>query len=147
MFIMQNNRQTVQVISRNRLLLLVCTLAVIVLGLASRRYPVLFPEFLGKYPGDVLWSLMLYYGWAFLKPSSPANRIALFTLVTASLVEVSQLIQVSWLNTIRHTTIGHLVLGTVFSWYDIFAYTIGVILGLYCDSLIIDRVQLKKLAT
>lgn len=41
-------------------------------------------------------------------------------------VELSQLIQVSWLVAIRRTTIGHLILGQGFLWSDLVAYTIGV---------------------
>jgi hypothetical protein len=35
--------------------------------------------------------------------------------------------------------LGYLVLGTVFSWYDIISYTVGVILGLCLDRLLINR--------
>lgn len=141
---MPDSCQSLKTFSRNRVLLLACILAVIILGLASRRYPILFPELLGKYPGDALWSMMVYFGWALFKPSAPPYRIAIFTLVTSCLIEVSQLIQTPWLNIIRHTTLGYLVLGTVFSWYDIFSYAVGVILGFYLDRLLIRRLLLQK---
>jgi len=108
-------------------------MAVIGLGLASRKYPFLFPAILGKYPGDVLWSLMIYFLWAFFKPATSPYRLAVFSLITSYLDEFSQLIQTPGLNMIRHTTLGHLVLGTGFSWCDIFAYTIGVGLGIILD--------------
>jgi hypothetical protein len=141
---MPDSCQSSPIFSRNRVLLFVWILAVVILGLASRRYPILFPELLGKYPGDALWSLMVYLGWALLKPSAPPYRIAIFTLMTSYLVEGSQLIQAPWLNMIRHTTLGYLVLGTVFSWYDIFSYTVGIILGFYLDRLLIRRISLRK---
>jgi hypothetical protein len=102
------------------------------LGLASRKYA-LFPEFLGKYPGDALWSLMVYLAWALIKPVAPPQRIALYALVTSYLVEFSQLIQTPWLNSFRHTTLGHLILGTTFSWQDISFYTLGIGLGFILD--------------
>jgi len=126
-----------QSIQRNKVLSAVCILVIIVLGLASRKYNFLFPEILGKYPGDALWSLMVYWIWAFFKPAMSPTRIAIFTLITACLDEFSQLIQTPWLNVIRHTTWGHLVLGTMFSWYDIAFYVIGVLIGLVLDLVII----------
>lgn len=133
---MFNTHQAIQSGSRNRVLWAVCLFAIIVLGLASRKYSFLFPEVFGKYPGDVLWSLMVYFGWALFKPTIPPTRIAIYTLITSYLDEFSQLIQVPWLNLIRHTTLGHLILGTGFSWYDIFSYTIGVVIGLFLDIII-----------
>ena len=40
--------------------------------------------------------------------------------------ELSQLYQAAWINQIRATTIGRLVLGSAFSWLDLLAYTVGV---------------------
>lgn len=122
--------------SRSRIQLLCCTVGIIVLGLASRKYPFLFPGFLGKYPGDALWSLMVYFGLALLKPALPTRRAALYTLAISYLDEFSQLIQIPWLNAFRHTTIGHLLLGTVFSWTDMLAYTAGVFLAVLLDRLL-----------
>ena len=42
------------------------------------------------------------------------------------MVEISQLYQVQWLNNIRMTTPGRLVLGQGFLWGDIISYTIGI---------------------
>jgi hypothetical protein len=87
---------------------------------------------------------MVYLGWTMMKPSEAPNHIAILALVTSCLVEVSQFIQTPWLNALRHTTLGYLILGMVFSWYDIFAYVIGVILGLYLDNLVIGKLSLRK---
>jgi hypothetical protein len=119
--------------------LLLCIIVVIALGLASRKFPFLFPAIFDKYPGDALWGLMLYFVVAFVKKDSPAPRIAVFTLLISSAVEFSQLIQVSWLNDFRYTVIGHLILGTVFSWYDLLAYMAGIGIGLLLDKIIFGR--------
>ena len=125
--------------SRSRIRLSLCILVVIVLGLASRKFTIFFPQILGKYPGDMLWGLMLYFVVAFLKKDAPAARIAILTLLISAAVEFSQLIQVSWLNEIRHTVIGHLVLGTVFSWNDILAYMVGIVIGYLLDRILFKR--------
>ena len=108
-----------------------CTSMVVTvaLGLASREVPGLFPAALGQYPGDALWSLMVYWGIAWLIPSAPVKKVAVPALLVSYADEVSQLYQAPWLNAIRMTTVGHLVLGSVFSWLDMLAYTIGVAAG------------------
>jgi hypothetical protein len=118
-------------------LLAICLLIVIALGMASRKYP-LFPEMCGKYPGDALWSGMVYLGWAFWKPATPPTRVALYALLISYLDEFSQLIQVPWLNAIRQTVWGHLILGTVFPGYDILAYTISIFIALILDTLLLS---------
>lgn len=110
-------------------------LVVIAAGLASRRYPFLLPAFLGKYPGDALWALMVYCGLAFLFPAARASRLAAGALAFSCAVEVSQLYRAPWLDAIRSTTAGHLVLGSAFSWLDLVAYAAGVALGLLLDRL------------
>ncbi len=100
-------------------------LVTIRLGLMSRKYPDLLPELLGKYPGDALWALMVYLGWATLLPRAPARVIALLALVFSFAIEAAQLYSAAWLDAIRSTTAGHLVLATTFAWYDLLAYTVG----------------------
>ena len=132
--------------SRCRLLLIVGCVAVIVLGMASRKFPHLFPAMLGKYPGDALWALMVFIGLAFIRPRASTGRLSLLAFATSCAVEFSQLYQVSWLNAIRHTTIGHLVLGSVFSWLDMVAYAIGVLIGAFLD-ILFARVSRWRAAT
>lgn len=120
---------------RNRLLYAVLVLAVIAGGLASRRYPELLPARLGKYPGDALWALMvmLLYGMAW--PRWSIARAAATALATSFAVEFSQLYQADWINAIRHTTPGHLVLGSAFHALDLVAYGVGVIAGVTAELL------------
>ena len=108
---------------RNYLVPLFATVAV---GLASRKWPWLLPAALGKYPGDALWAGMVYWAVAFVAPSAPVIRVAAYAMAISYLNELSQLYQASWINQIRATTIGHLLLGSAFSWLDLLAYTVGV---------------------
>jgi len=114
---------------RNRLFLFIAIVVTVALGLASRKLPVLFPALLGKYPGDALWSLMVYWGIAWLIPNASIKKVAGLALLVSYADEISQLYQAPWLNAIRRTTLGHLVLGSAFSWLDMLAYTIGVAAG------------------
>ena len=44
-------------------------------------------------------------------------------------VELSQLYHASWIDSIRHTTLGGLILGFDFVWSDLACYALGVGLG------------------
>jgi hypothetical protein len=93
----------------------------------------MFPAVLGKYPGDALWALMVYLGWAFWLPRASVCGVGLLALSTSWLVEFSQLYQADWINAIRATTLGHLVLGSTFVWEDLVAYAVGVLIGVVVD--------------
>lgn len=95
-------------------------------GLASRRYPWLLPAGLGSYPGDALWAVLVLLAIAFLRPGIGSGKLALGALGVAWLVELSQLYQAPWINAVRATTPGHLVLGQGFDGIDLLAYAAGV---------------------
>jgi hypothetical protein len=116
-------------VKRNRVLHAAAVGLVIVIGLASRRHPGLFPQALGKYPGDALWAMMIFFGLGFLFPAKPVARIGLAALVFCCADEFSQLYHAPWIDSIRATTIGHLILGGGFSWADIAAYLAGVLMA------------------
>jgi hypothetical protein len=118
---------------RRRLQLAVAFVSVVVLGLSSRAFPVLLPAALGKYPGDALWALMVLFGIAFLRPDLRPRQLAALALGVSWLVELSQLYQAPWINSIRSTHLGHLVLGSRFHWLDMLAYPLGVSIGLILD--------------
>jgi hypothetical protein len=120
---------------RNRVRIALALLAVIALGLASRRFPGMLPEILGKYPGDALWALMIFLGLAFVSPRSATVRLGLMAFGISCAVEAAQLYQAPWINDIRQHPLGHLVLGTTFSWMDIVAYGIGILVGILLDHL------------
>ena len=82
----------------------------------------------GKYPGDAVWAIMAFFAWGLLLPNSSTNRLALYALITSYADEFSQIYQAEWIDEIRRTPLGHLILGSTFSWFDMLAYTIGVAL-------------------
>jgi hypothetical protein len=84
------------------------------------------PAVLGKYPGDALWAQMVYWLIGFLMPTASVAKVAAWALGISYTVEISQLCQVSWINQVRATTLGHLVLGSHFAWPDLLAYTVGI---------------------
>lgn len=115
---------------RSRVRALVAAAITIALGLASRRFPGLFPAALGKYPGDALWALMVFFALCAWRPDRSTIRLAATALLVSFAVEFSQLIHAPWLDAVRRTTLGHLALGSAFSWIDLLAYTIGIGVGI-----------------
>ena len=66
-----------------------------------------------------------YAGWRLLRPTDALLATAGLALLTAFTVEISQLIRGDWLDTIRSTRLGMLLLGRGFLWSDLVAYAGG----------------------
>lgn len=115
---------------RNRLLYAVFTIVVIMLGLSSRKFAFALPDLLNDYLGDALWAVMIFVGFGFLFPKIETRKLAFISLIFCYGIEISQLYHAEWIDSIRATTLGGLVLGYGFLWSDLVAYTIGVGVGM-----------------
>ncbi|KFN15383.1 MULTISPECIES: DUF2809 domain-containing protein [Bacillus] len=118
---------------RNRLLYAILTIIVVILGLASRKFAYALPNLLNAYLGDALWALMIFIGFGFLFHKMKTKKIAFLSLLFCYGIEISQLYHADWIDNIRATTLGGLVLGYGFLWSDLLAYTIGVGMGMLCE--------------
>ena len=126
---------------RRRLVALSAMLITMALGLASRHWPGTLPAALGKYPGDALWALMVFFAWCALRPRARTADVSACAMATCGGVEAAKLWQAPWLAAFRHTTLGHLLLGHVFSWQNLVAYGVGVLAGV-----VLDRVLVRPFA-
>jgi hypothetical protein len=120
--------------SRSIYILLVATVIAIGLVLHSQLLPMSLP--LRKYSGDALWALVAFLGFGFVFPRASTGRVALLAYCFAALVEVSQIYHAPWIDSIRATTLGTLVLGSTFNWPDFIAYAVGVALGALGETLL-----------
>jgi hypothetical protein len=109
---------------------------IVVLGLASRQYAASLPAFIAEYAGDVLWALMVFAIVGFLAPRWPTLRVAAVALAVAYLVEASQLYQAPWIESLRGTRVGGLVLGYGFLWSDLVCYAAGVTFGVVLETML-----------
>ncbi|MES2205447.1 MAG: DUF2809 domain-containing protein [Pseudomonadota bacterium] len=114
---------------RNRFIYLTLIFITISLGLASRRYSSFLPAWLAEYSGDTLWALMVYVCFGWLLPKHSTYKIALYALLFSYAIEISQLYHALWIDSIRNTKLGSLILGHTFVWSDLICYTAGVIIG------------------
>jgi len=121
--------------ARNRIVYLLSVAIVILLGLSSRKYAGYLPEYINTYLGDALWAVMIYLFAALLLKDRKPSLITLLSLSFCYLIEISQLYHAPWIDAIRNTRLGGLVLGFGFLWTDIIAYTLGIGVMLVIESI------------
>jgi hypothetical protein len=124
---------------RSRNVLLVALCATIALGLATRRFPSAFPDFVARYGGDALWAVMVFWLAALLRPSARPLALGAAALGVAFAVEFSQLYHAPWLDALRATRGGALALGQGFLWSDLACYTVGALLAVAIDRALPQR--------
>jgi len=106
-------------------------------GLLSRSPILGLPPIVAKYAGSVIWGGMVYFAWAVVRPEQHARKRAIIAAVIAAAVEFSQLVHTEWLDAIRRTTIGVLLIGRFFSWWDIAAYLVGIAIAAMLERMIV----------
>jgi hypothetical protein len=131
-------------VKNERCIYLAVTFAIMVLGLASRKYGDVLPEFIAEYSGDTLWAAMVYWGIRFLFPSISIVKSVVISLLFSYCIEISQLYQADWANIVRSTTLGALIFGHGFLWSDMICYTVGGLLSAAIDSRKVILFPLKK---
>jgi hypothetical protein len=100
----------------------------LILGILSRKTTVV-PLFIG----DILYAVLIYFGFRFLIIKSKKSTSLLFSLLFCFGIEFLQLVQIDWLIAIRKTTLGHYILGQGFLWLDLLCYVIGTLLAFLID--------------
>ena len=117
------------------------TLVVIACGLCLRWYgfPLGLPAFVVKYGGSLLWATMVFLLVGVLLPRLTRTQIAAIAMAIAIVVEFSRLVHTPWLDAFRLTTAGALLLGRIFSLWNLVAYAVGIALGVQLDRLMEKR--------
>jgi len=111
------------------LALLVPTVALGLLSrtsVAAKTWP-----FFAEYGGDTLWAAALFFliGLA-VGPRLPLPQRAVLAVLLSFVVECSQLYHAPWIDALRATLPGKLILGQGFLWSDLLCYACGVLLAL-----------------
>lgn len=116
-------------VRRNRLRYALASALVIGTGLFWRSGLLPLPAAVAKYGGDSLWALVVFLGLGAVLPRSSTLRVALLAVGFAWSVEFLQLYHAPWIDEIRATRLGRLVLGSTFNGPDLIAYALGIGLG------------------
>lgn len=118
-----------------RITYLLAIVITILLGLASRKWSDLLLPFLAQNAGDVLWAMMVYFGFRFLLVRKSTLTAIWLSLLFSFGIEFSQLYQEDWINQIRGTSLGALILGKGFLVVDLIRYTAGIIIATALDKM------------
>ncbi len=114
---------------RNRLLQTVALAIVLGTGLLWRSRFLPLSPFLSKYGGDALWAHAIFLGAGLCFRHASTLQITLIALGFAWGIEFSQLYHAPWLDQLRSSLPGRLVLGSTFNAPDLLAYGVGIALG------------------
>ena len=116
------------ILKNDRLYYFLALFITLILGILSRKITGI-PLFIG----DLLYAVLIYFGFRFLIVKSEKSTSLLFSLLFCFGIEFLQLVQIDWLIAIRKTTLGHYILGQGFLWSDLICYVIGTLLAFLID--------------
>ena len=88
---------------------------------------------MAAYAGDTLWALAAFLGIGLVRPRASTWRAAAVAMSFSVMIEVSQLYHAPWIDSVRGTTLGGLILGYGFLWSDLVCYAVGVGLGIVIE--------------
>ncbi|MEO8451286.1 MAG: DUF2809 domain-containing protein [Gemmatimonadota bacterium] len=120
----------------NRSTYAILALATIGLGLLLRAGHSALPSSVADVGGDALWAAMMFWWVSTVWPRAGPLTRAVGALAVAWLVELSQLVRTPWLDGIRATTLGYLVLGSGFDGRDFISYALGAAAAVLLDLMI-----------
>ena len=83
--------------------------------------------------GDVLWGTMFYLLLVLVLERCPVRVAAIGAMIIVSIVEFLKLYHAEWIEAIRATRAGGLLLGRVFEWMNFASYAAGVLVGIILD--------------
>ncbi len=122
---------------RNRRVHLLLTFCTIAAGLFSRTSYI--PAIIYPYLGDALYTLMLYFLLGFLVPKLSSIKTMGIAIGLCFVIELGQLYQADWIQELRATLPGRLILGQGFLYSDLVAYVIGGVAGYFLETKLILR--------
>lgn len=106
-------------------IIFISLIALIPIGLASKFYQGLFDQWVNNSLGGVLYEIFWVLLVVLIKPKLSPAWVAFWVFVVTSSLEFAQLWKPPFLEIIRATLLGRLLLGTTFSAWDFPYYLIG----------------------
>ena len=110
-------------------------LLIMMSGLALRGFGfgLGLPALVVKYGGSLLWAAMVFFLVAIAASRLSRLSAALIAASIAVGVELFRLVHAPWLDTFRLTLAGALLLGRIFSPWNMLAYGVGIALAVGLD--------------
>ena len=113
-------------------------------GLATRAAPTAWPAPVARWGGDTLWASCAFLAFALWWPAAKTTALGTAALALATTVEFSQLYHATWIDAVRGTRVGALLLGRGFVWSDLLCYAAGTLLAMLLDWLVLLRAPLLR---
>ena len=111
-----------------RNILLICLILTIILGWATKFYEGIFSEWFNNSFSSIFYEAFWTLFVIFIRPQSPPGWVAFWVFIATSFLEFLQLWKPPFLQAIRATLIGRLLLGNTFVWWNFLYYILGCIL-------------------
>ena len=122
---------------RSRLAYFTLIIITIIIGLISRTEIV--PKIVYPYLGDYLYAILFFLIIGFLFNKTKSLKVAIVSILVCYLIEIFQLYDADWINTIRNNKPGALIFGSGFLWSDLVSYTLGGITGYILESVYFNK--------
>jgi len=115
-------------VSQHRFVLFLLLAVLVVAGYWLRFYAPIDPAW-RDYSGGATYVIFWILAYAFIRPTASPLPVSLTVLLITCCLEFLQLWHPAWLEAIRRTLPGRLVLGTTFEWSDFPPYFVGAAIG------------------
>ena len=113
------------------------------LAITTRTHSQWFHPLIAEYGGDVVWAGMFLFFMRIFFSRMKLWKLALICYALGVADEVLQLYHVPWIESVRHTRIGGLILGFGFLWSDIICYAVGIVIAYVMVVLIEKTVKIN----
>lgn len=128
---------------RRKILYLLLFVFCIWLALATRTHRDWFHPFFAQYGGDTIWAGMFLFFMRIFFNRMDLLKLALICFALGVADEALQLCHAPWIEVIRGTRIGGLLLGYGFLWSDIICYAVGIAVA-YVVVIVVERKLVYK---
>jgi hypothetical protein len=126
---LNGDRRTTMLTVRRRVRYLALAIGTIAVGLTVHLGGSFLPPVFRDVLGDALWAMMIVWWMGVAAPQLPLRTRGLAALVVCVAVELSQRYHTPFLDALRRTLPGHLVLGSGYDPRDFLAYAAGVVVA------------------
>ncbi len=108
-----------------RNIIFISLILTVTLGLATKFYEGMFAEWLNNSFSSIFYEACWILLVILIRPQLPPGLVAFWVFIVTSFLEFLQLWKQPFLQAIRATLIGRLLLGNTFVWWDFLYYILG----------------------
>jgi hypothetical protein len=123
--------------TQRRMMAIALASITIACGLVLRLSHLPIPFIAYKYGGSMLWAATIYCVAIMAFPRWSITRVGVASMLLATCIEFFKLYHSPAIEDFRVTLAGKLILGRIFSWKDIAAYMLAIVIAALLDKLLL----------